>query len=424
MAMPKVKRKKPRAATVRKTGKTTFSFSGWENWDGPTYHRTVNGLRQEIYHQYKSSDLHVEVWNWMKANEYSKADIASAKKQLPSHSLGITCKMLNMGMPDYNKTHAEYWESLPGTMGELKPVTEFVKKHVKELIEGGSRVIEIAKEEEKKKVEKYVPSIQERIREQAYTQCEAIEEWLEGWVTDRDSFDPKGFNFKKHFQALNVTQAHARKIKSFYENELDDFKALEKMPSADKLKKMSEHDQDMWEQLKEGYSHLTKADIKKFTIAIGELMTALDFVIETAKATRRPRKAKPKSATKLVEKLKYLKIDDKNKLASINPEDIIGASELWVFNVKTRKLGKYVAANIDPTGSKRPGSGLSVKGTTIQGFNEEESIQKTLRKPEEQLKEFKDAGKVKLRKFLEEIKAVDIKLNGRINIDTVLLKVA
>ena len=67
---------------------------------------------------------------------------------------------------------------------------------------------------------------------------------------------------------------------------------------------------------------------------------------------------------------------------------------------------------------------MSVKGTTIIGFNEKESVQKTLRKPEEKIKEFKEAGKVKLRTFLEDINAVDIKLNGRINSDTILLKVS
>ena len=107
----------------------------------------------------------------------------------------------------------------------------------------------------------------------------------------------------------------------------------------------------------------------------------------------------------------------------MQPDQIIGASELWVFNIKTRKLGKYVAKNIDPKGMGRAGSGLSVKGTTIIGFNEEQSIQKTLRKPEEQLKAFKSAGKVALRKFLDEIPTIDTKLNGRCNSDTILLKV-
>jgi hypothetical protein len=112
--------------------------------------------------------------------------------------------------------------------------------------------------------------------------------------------------------------------------------------------------------------------------------------------------------------MKYLKQDEKIKLVSINPQDIIGTKELWIYNVKSRKLGKYVAAEFNE---------LGVKGTTVIGFDPIKSVQKTLRKPEEQLKEFKAAGKVQLRKFLDDIKAVDIKLNGRINEDTVLLKV-
>jgi hypothetical protein len=112
--------------------------------------------------------------------------------------------------------------------------------------------------------------------------------------------------------------------------------------------------------------------------------------------------------------MKYLKQDETLKLVSINPQDIIGAKELWIYNVKTRKIGKYIAAEF---------SDLGVKGTTVIGFDPIKSVQKTLRKPEEQLKEFKASGKVQLRKFLDDIKAVDIKLNGRINEDTVLLKI-
>jgi hypothetical protein len=118
---------------------------------------------------------------------------------------------------------------------------------------------------------------------------------------------------------------------------------------------------------------------------------------------------------KLIAKMKYLKSNEQLKLVSVNATDIIGAKELWVYNIKTRKIGKYVADEYKD---------LSVKGTSITGYNENSSVQKTLRKPEEQLKEFKAAGKVQLRKFLEDIKAVDIKLNGRINEDTILLKVA
>lgn len=108
----------------------------------------------------------------------------------------------------------------------------------------------------------------------------------------------------------------------------------------------------------------------------------------------------------------------------MQPDQIIGASELWTFNIKTRKLGKYIAKNIDPKGMGRAGSGLSVKGTTIIGYDETASVQKTLRKPIDQLKDFKAAGKVKLRTFIDDIATTDTKMNGRINLDTVLLKVS
>jgi hypothetical protein len=332
-------------------------------------------------------------------------------------------------LPDWKIGGKSHWacaayclEALPHIVPESYATS--IRKWILELSEEGAIIAEQKKAEEKEKKNVYVPTIQERIRDQAYLQAEALEEWLDGFIKDKKTFDPKGFDFKKHFQKTGVTQAHARKLKSFYVNELDDFKDLERMPTAGQLKKMSEHEQDQWAQLKEGYAHLKKADIKNFTTAIEELMTALDFVIDSAKATRAPRKAKPKSATKLVEKLKYLKTDDKYKLASIDPTLTVGANELWVFNVKTRKLGKYIAKNIDPKGMGRPGSGLQVKGTTIIGFDEKLSIQKTLRKPEEQLKEFKKAGKVALRKFLDDIPTTDTKLNGRCNPETVLLKVS
>jgi hypothetical protein len=88
---------------------------------------------------------------------------------------------------------------------------------------------------------------------------------------------------------------------------------------------------------------------------------------------------------------------------------------LWVFNIKTRKIGKYVAQEYKT---------LSIKGSSVENFDESKSVCKTIRKPEEKLKEFAKAGKVQLRKFLTEIKAVENVMNGRINSDTLLLKVS
>ena len=429
MAIKLTKRKKGRATPHIKRGDKLQApkWEGWEEWTGEEFHRHKDRSRDFYYQNYKAADLYPHTYKWMSQNGYSKDDITKIKAAPPwclSITAAICAKQLLDGMPDFNQKEDDYWQTLAGTMGHTQPVTVFLKEKIKQAIEAGSEVIKDRKEVAEKKAKVVPPlSIQERIREQAYVQSDAIEEWLEGFVINKETFDPKGFDFKKHFQKMNVTQAHARKLKSFYEGELDDFKKLLIIPTASQLKKMDEKEADDWEQLKEGYAHLTKPDIKKYISAIENLEQALDFVIDSAKANRKPRKSKPKSASKLVEKLKYCKADERFKVASITPEDIIKANELWVFNRKNRKIGKYIAKNIDPLGQQREGTGLSVKGTTIIGFDEEASIQKTLRKPEEQLKEFKDAGKVKLRKFLEDIKTTDTKLNGRCNPDTVLLKV-
>jgi hypothetical protein len=101
-------------------------------------------------------------------------------------------------------------------------------------------------------------------------------------------------------------------------------------------------------------------------------------------------------------------------VVSVNPVDIIGASTLWVYNTKTRKLGCYHAEAMGE---------LGVRGTSITGYDESRSVAKTLRRPDEQLKEFAKAGKVALRTWIKDIKAVEVRLNGRISEDTLLLRV-
>ena len=429
--MPKVRKKKPRAAPRIQRGAKLKepSWEGWEEWTGEQIHKHRRHTHSWYYEHFKPADLYTNVPKWMEQDDdfYSKEDI-KAVKNAPNSALsitaGIVARMDLMGAPRLNKKEADHWESLAGTSGELTcGVERFLRGKIADAIKIGSEVVEVKEEEAKEKVKKYVPTIQERIQEQCRQMCEPIEDWLESWVEDPKSFDPEGLDISKHLKRVQCTQAHARKMRQWYEAEVQDFNDLDRMPTKGQLAKMSDHDADMWEQLKEGYAHLKKSDIAKYKKANAKLLSNFDMIIDLAKATRKPRKAKARSASKVVEKLKFCKADDKYSLASIDPTSIVGANELWVFNIKTRKIGKYIASNIDPKGLAREGSGLSVKGTTIIGFDEEQSIQKTMRKPVDQLKEFKDSGKVKLRTFLDDIKTTDTKLNGRCNPETVLLKV-
>ena len=172
----------------------------------------------------------------------------------------------------------------------------------------------------------------------------------------------------------------------------------------------------------EAYEDVSDETIKKGIQAYDNIFEACDYMISIANANRKPRKKKEKSPEQLVAKMQYKKEDTKLELKSIDPAEIIYAEELWVYNTKTRKLGHYVAKTLDPRGLNRPGTGLMVKGTSIKGFNEEASVQKTLRKPEKQLEEFTNSGPKKVLEFYDAIKTMGIKLNGRINTEVLLLR--
>ena len=428
MALPKsTKRKKPRAAPrIQRGAKLTEpDWDGWEEWTGEKIHVHRRSTHEWYYANFKPEDLYSNVYDWMeKEDKYTKDQmkwIKAAPKHTISTTAGIVARMDIKGAPRFSQKEADHWESLAGTMGQLKSSMDFLERRIEIAIQAGKEAKEEKEEELKEKPQKRVISIQERIELQAIAACEKIDLWLEVWSEKDKKFDPKGFDFAKHFTQMKVTQAHARKIMGLYEPELKEIKEVLNPP---KLKKdATEREIDFAAQLQEAYSFTNKKELKNMLTALERLYGACQVVIDSSKATRKPRKRKVYSADKLVSKLKFKTTDDKYQLASINPEDIIKCNELWVFNCKTRKIGKYVADIQDPLGQQREGSGLSVKGTTITGFSEKESIQKTLRKPEEQLKEFKNSGKVKLRSFLDDIKAVDIKLNGRINNDIIFLKV-
>ena len=364
--------------------------------------------------------------NWDRAKYYthyeveSKEWLSTVKTYIKKHYDKKVVANINK-LPDWKVGGKSHWTCaayLLDNNPELVPSVykEGIHKWILDLAEEGAALAEEKKSEETVKKKGYVPTIQERITEQAQEACEAIEEWLDSSITDKKNFDPKGFDFVSHFANKKVSQAHARKIKSYYAGELEEALLIQKLPTPGEInREKDEHKADMLAQLREGYSHLTKKDAAAYLTALETLCGACDMVIDASKATRKPRVKKPVAKEKLVAKLKYLAKDDKLQIVSVNPLELLDANEVWVYNVKTRKLGKYVADEYVKT--------LGVKGTTLVGFDESKSIQKTLRKPDETLKEFKKASKVKLRKFMDEIKTTDIKLNGRLNSDTIILKV-
>lgn len=352
------------------------------------FHTAMNYYRLE----HNAKDLKPKVINWMSVNGYDKDTVKQFKDTKDNRciiTIGAIAANLLRGMPAYRQD-----------FNEGRNTAEWLSKSIATIILEGKNDEQDLSENVEVKPTVIQPSIQERTQEAAFNMTDEIEAALELFTQDPEAFDPKAFKLLNLLRGREVKAAHARIIKNWYQRQYDEYLELQ---------------QGQCEQLNEGYSHLTKAQVKKIVMFYNEILTACDMLTQEAKINKKPRAKRPTDKSKLVAKMKFLKQDDKLKLVSVNPQDIIGAKELWVFNIKTRKLGKYVAQEFQD---------LSVKGTSVTGFNETTSVQKTLRKPEEQLKEFKAAGKVQLRKFLDDIKAVDIKLNGRINEDTILVKVA
>lgn len=211
-------------------------------------------------------------------------------------------------------------------------------------------------------------------------------------------------DYKKSFSpyALMQNQAkpvHAKKILQFY-----------KVKHQEYLYVLHATEKD----IKEGYSNFSKVQLKKLIAICDQIISDCVKISGEVKQTRKPRKRKVKSADQLVTKISFLSESDTYKLKSIDAKEIIRASQLWIFNTKNRKLGVFHAQD---------SKGLSVKGSTIINFDEEKSVMKTLRKPDEILPIVLKSGKVALRKVLDDIRSVEVSLTGRINKDIILLRV-
>jgi hypothetical protein len=269
------------------------------------------------------------------------------------------------------------------------------------------------------------PTIQERIASRVNEILDPVEVWLDRYNNNPDRFNPETLKLVPLFKKEKVGGVHARKIQERFEEPYKEFKELLDLRKKNlKFKELDdEEDFDSDDrQLLEAYEDVSDETIKKGIQAYDNIFEACDYMISIANANRKPRKKKEKSPEQLVAKMQYKKEDTKLELKSIDPAEIIYAEELWVYNTKTRKLGHYVARTLDPRGLNRPGTGLMVKGTSIKGFNEEASVQKTLRKPEKQLEEFTNSGPKKVLEFYDAIKTMGIKLNGRINAEVLLLR--
>ena len=248
------------------------------------------------------------------------------------------------------------------------------------------------KELEKEKKNRPKPSIQDRINEQVSGYIGEIEGKVDDFI-DSDFKDK--YDCYAHLQDMGCKAVHARKMRPLY---IDCYNESVDVYNADD------------DYLNEAWGHLKPKYHKKIMDFYGVIVDDIDRLIKNSTAQRKPRKKKTLSATRLVSKLKYQVEHPDLRLVSVNPEKIVGCSELWVYNTKYNRLGVYYAEN-----SVR---GLSVKGSTIQDYDSSSSLQKTARKPEDVLNKL---TKRTLNKHIKQMKTKEKDVTGRINAQTILL---
>ena len=223
-------------------------------------------------------------------------------------------------------------------------------------------------------------------------------------VIDKLSSGKKTLTPEQLLSNVSLNKEEASTAHTELSNVLDEFKELQRVR---KLKDRSDWD----EQLIEGYSHVNRPNTNKLIEWLEDISTRL---LQGSQRKTPIRRKKPQDPRKLVARLRHLQSDKDLNIASINPVDILGSSEVWVYDTKRRRLGLYK--------SKLEGA-LGVKGTSITGYEPDLSYEKTLRKPDEQLKVIMKKSKNALHDVVGNIRGKQMKVKTRINPHMLLLKV-
>ena len=395
-AVKKVAVKKVRVTSqsIRENAKRDLS----PKWDGaeemsPTEYAAH--FREAMkYYRLESSgkELKPKVIDWMGRNDYTRDEIQAFKKTKDwrcNLTMGAIASCLLKGMP-----------AVKQGFNNNNSSAEWLKTQIADAVEAGKWDIEEVEVIKAAKAVAPVMNIQDRIREQAVGMSDEIDAAIDAWITDPEAFDPKAFKMVSLLRGKGAKAAQARYIKSFFARGLAEVQELAS-GNAD-------------EQLKEGYKHVSRKNVKKLIEFYESIAQACEQIAAEAKVLKKPRAKKVKPAEELVKRIKFKMTDDKLGVTSVPAAGLIGAQAAIVYNAKTRKFGMYIA---------KTSAGLNVKGTSIIDFTEK-SVQKTLRKPAEQLKDFKlQNTQRRVETWLSAIKATDTMLNGRMNADIMILKV-
>jgi hypothetical protein len=167
--------------------------------------------------------------------------------------------------------------------------------------------------------------------------------------------------------------------------------------------------------LAKAYDYMTKTQLKACVKFCELVLSDCGSYVQIKKVERKPRKVKPVSPEKKAAKFKIQAEFAELKLKSLPAAQLVDKSEAWLYDTKKRKLIHLVADEYAKV--------FTVKNNTVIGFSTVDTVQKTLRKPAEQLKQMTSIGKPAARKYFKDIKATEVAWNARGNENLIVLRV-
>ena len=332
------------------------------------------------YH-YDKKTVKELVIDWLTRNDRQRdaKDFARVPESTIRNQTGWLCRMNTMGL-DLNEH-------------ELLAVDTAITEHLRTV----RAIREVVKAAEPDAVAR--PNIQDRLRDKM---VEAAGE-IEGMYDDMIVAGAKmSADFKPLLvlRGMNVAPQMVGEIAQHWKARLEELEEVIRGKDA---------------QLVEGYGQFGRLQVKNLVKFAEQVIADCGSYVQIKKVERKPRKKKPVSAEKLTARFKYLREFAELKLQSEPVTRLVNAQEAWLYETKKRKL-IYVVADT------HAGS-FTVKGSSLIGFDPTNSVQKTLRKPQEQIKALLQGGVAQHRKYFKDIRATEIKFNGRGSENLILLKI-
>lgn len=382
------------------------TWNGWETW--PIEKFMAERMRMLTFYGYYlvQADLKPAILDFMKRENYSKADIdlfrGAGPNVLPS-TVGKLVRAMDRGMPSLHPQAQDYFDKLPFSDPENPPVAKDDKAVVKAYLH--DCLVHLRGVKAEATVDSGAPkpnfmTPMDRLRLKVNKEViYHLDGMLDVWTENTDKTKVEPLPLASFIRDGNIPAAGCKHIVEWLQKHLDEYR--------------SAYDKTC-PQCVEGFSDMTRPAIRNRISLLEGMLAEVAKHSTAAKAQRKPRVKKVKDASKQVARLKFQQNSKDYSLESIAPSRIPTAQRLYVFNTKYRTLGVYFA---------KGAAGFEVKGTSLKNIDESASFVTTLRKPNDVLPTIMGSTPKQIDKALDAMKCKKRSANGRINPQTVLVRV-